>query len=74
MVLPYLVTLCCDRYGCFEEDVTLSARWDDLNLTADDLNEIALCLNDVYGIEIPGHVLSAAETVEDLVGYVEDRL
>lgn len=74
MVLPYLVTLFCDRYGCFEEDVTMAARLDDLNLTSDDIGEIAMFLGEVYGVEIPTDELKAFETVEDLVGFVEDRL
>lgn len=74
MVLNYLVTLLSDRYGCDSEDVIMAASLDDLNLTADDRGEIALFLGEVYGVEIPTEELCAFETIEDLVGYVEDRL
>lgn len=74
MVLNYLVTLLSDRYGCEGEDVVMAATLDDLNLTADDLGDIALFLGEVYGVDIPTDALRSFETVEDLVGYVEDRL
>ena len=74
MVLSYLVTLLSDRYGCDSEDVIMAASLDELNLTADDLGEIALFLGEVYGVEIPTEALTEFETIEDLVGFVEDRL
>lgn len=74
MVLNDLVTLLSDRYGCDEDEIQMAATLDDLNLTADDLDEIALFLGEVYGVEIPTADLRAFETIEDVVGYVEDRL
>ncbi len=74
MVLNYLVTLLSDRYGCNEEDIEMAATLDDLNLTADDLDEIALFLGEIYGVDIPTAALRAFETIEDIVGYLEDRL
>ena len=74
MVLPYLTSLLTDRYGCDSDEVTMAARLDDLNLTADDRGEIALFLGEVYGVDIPADELDAFETVEDMVGFVEDRL
>ncbi len=74
MVLHYLEQLLADRFGCDGEDVVMGATLDELNLTLHDLEEIALCLDDVYGVEIPASEWMTFETVEDLVGYVEDRL
>ncbi|MBQ6830744.1 MAG: hypothetical protein IJO59_06460 [Clostridia bacterium] len=74
MVLRYLKSLLPDRFGCDEEDVTLAATFDELNLSADDTYEIVVCLQDLYGIEIPADCLQSFETLEDMVGYVEDRL
>lgn len=74
MVLPYLATVLPDRCGCDPEDVTMAARLDDLNLSRDDLSDVALLLQELYGVEMPTEELDAAETIEDLVGYVEDRL
>lgn len=74
MVLRYLKGLLSDRFGCDEEDVTLAATLDELNLSADDIYEMAVCLQDLYGVEIPTDHLQSFETMEDMVGYVEDRL
>ena len=41
MVLEKLVLLLADQYGCEEEDVTMNALLDDLNLTPDDRAELA---------------------------------
>lgn len=73
-VLEYLRGLIADRFGCEEEDVFMAANLDELNLSADDRTEIALCLQDLYGVEISSRELDSFETVEDLVGYVEDRM
>lgn len=72
-VLPFLTKQLADRYGCDPEDVTMAATLDDLNLSDDDRSEIALLLGEVFGVEIPTGELLSFETVEDLVGYVEDR-
>ncbi len=63
----------CERCGCFEEDVELSASLDELNVADFEREGIAFLLGEVYGIEIPTDELMAFETLEDLVGYVEDR-
>ncbi len=63
-----------DRYGCDPDDIVMAATLDELNLSADDLTEIVLCLYEQFGVDIPEHEWKQFETVEDLVGYVEDRL
>lgn len=74
MVLQQIQLLCADRYGCDIRDVTLAASLRELNLTRDELGEIAAVLESVYGIPVPDEVLDGVEIVEDLVGYVEDRM
>ncbi len=74
MVLEYLQSLLPDRFGCEEEAVCLAATLDELNLSADDINEIAVCLQDLYGVDFSVDVTDTFETVEDIVGYVEDCL
>ena len=66
--------LCADRYGCEEEDVVLAASLDELNLTPDELDDMSVALADAYGGAIPDEALAAFATVEDIVGYIEDRL
>ncbi len=74
MILSFLQPLLVDRYGCEPEDVEMAATFDELNLSVDDLTEIVLCLYEAFGIDIPEHEWSQFETVEELVGYIEDRL
>lgn len=74
MVLEQIKQLCTDRYGCDERDVTLAATVRELNLTRYELGEIASVLESIYGIAVPEEVLDEMEILEDLVGYVEDRM
>ena len=74
MVREKLTLLLMDQVGCEAGDVTMNALLDDLNLTSDDRAEVAFTLGEFYGVEIPEDALEAFLTVEDLVGYIEDRL
>ena len=74
MILPKLRGLLIDRFGCDGEEVTLAATLDDLNLYAEDRDEIAVWFGDLYGVEISAEEIAAWETVEDIVGYIEDHM
>lgn len=74
MVLKKLAALLSDQYGCDPEDVTMAATLDDLNITGRERGELAFILEELYGVNIPEEELSAFVTVEDFVGYIEDRL
>ena len=74
MVLEKLALLLVDQVGCAAEDVAMNARLDDLNLTPDDRAELAFTLGELYGVEIPEDALENFEFVEDIVGFIEDRL
>ncbi len=74
MVLDSVVFFCADRYGCDPEEVTLAASVDELNLTRDDLAELSVLLEEQFGVAVPDDVIDEVEILEDLVGYIEDRL
>ena len=74
MVLPKLTQLLIDRFGCDGDEVSLAATLDDLNLYAEDRDEIAVWFGDLYGVEISAEEIAAWETVEDIVGYIEDHM
>lgn len=74
MVLEQLKRLLTEQYGCDEDEITLSATLDDLNLVTHERSELALVLEELFGVEIPGEALDDFETVEDMVGYIEDRM
>ncbi len=63
----------CERTGCDEEDVTLAATFDELNVADFEREALSLWLEERYETEIPDDQLYGFETVEDLVGYVEDQ-
>lgn len=74
MILPKLRQLLIDRFGCDGEEVTLSATLDELNLYAEDRDEIAVWFGDLYGVDISTEEIAAWETIEDIVGYIEDHM
>lgn len=69
-----LQTLLIDRYGCEPEEVELSAAFDRLNILPEERGEIAFLLGETSGVEIPTEDLEAFVTLEDMIGYIEDRL
>lgn len=74
MVLKKLIELLADRFGCDEEDITLSATLDELNVYDSDRPEIADWAFELYGVEFTSADIAAWETVEDVVGYIEDHM
>lgn len=74
MVLERLSALLEAEYACDPGEITMAASLDDLNLTGHERMEIAYFLGDLYGVEIPEDEIRGFDYVEDLVGYIEDRL
>ncbi len=73
-VLDILVALFCEKYGCEPEDVEMAASLDDLNIAPHEREDMAMVLGEMYGIDFDDDALFGFETVEDIVGYVEDIL
>ena len=73
-VLDVLMRLFCTKYGCEPEDVEMAASLDDLNIAPHEREDMAMILEEMYGIPIDDDVLDGFETVEDVVGFIEDRL
>ena len=73
-VLEEVRDFLCERCGCFYEDVEMAASLDELNVADFEREDLAFLLTERHGVEIPNEELFAFETVEDLVGYIEDRL
>lgn len=74
MVFEALIRLLGEQYACDPEEVEMVTTLDDLNLTDMDRSDMAVTLEELYGVPIPTEELEAFETVEDVVGYIEDRL
>ena len=73
-VLDVLMRLFCTKYGCEPEDVEMAASLDDLNIAPHEREDMAMVLEEIYGIPIDDDTLEGFETVEDVVGFVEDHL
>ena len=73
-VLDVLTHLFCRNYGCEPEDVEMGATLDELNIAPHERDDMAVFLGEMYGVEIDDDALYGFETVEDVVGYIEDRL
>ncbi len=73
-VLERVALYLCEQCGCDPEDVELAASFDDLNVADFEREHLAFLLEEAYETEIPTEELFAFETLEDLVGFVEDRM
>lgn len=65
--------LCLERYGC-EGPVSMGDTFDELNILPHEREDMALTLEEMYGVAISDEALASFVTLEDLVGYIEDRL
>jgi len=73
-VLDVLVRLFSEKYGCEPEDVEMAASLDELNIAPHEREDMAMILEEMYSVAIEDEALFGFETVEDIVGYVEDIL
>ena len=73
-VLDVLTHLFCRNYGCEPEDVEMDATLDELNIAPHEREDMAVFLGEMYGVDIDDDALYGFETVEDVVGYIEDRM
>ena len=73
-VLDILTALFCEKYGCDPESVDMAASLDELNIAPHEREDMAMVLGEMYGIDFDDDALFGFETVEDVVGYIEDIL
>ena len=73
-VLDTIARFAAEHCGCDPEMVEMTTTLDELNITSDELSELAVVLEEQYMVELTVGDVDAFETVEDIVGYVEDRM
>ena len=73
-VLDVLTVLFCRNYGCDPDDVEMAATLDELNIAPHEREGMAVFRGEMYGVDIDDDTLDGFETVEDVVGFVEDYL
>ena len=62
-VLDVLMRLFCTKYGCEPEDVEMAASLDELNIAPHEREDMAMVLEEIYGIPIDDDTLERFETV-----------
>jgi acyl carrier protein len=62
------------EFGEERENLTPTARFDDLDVDSLDLVELAQIVEDEYGVEIADSDLDKIETVSDVVELINSRL
>jgi acyl carrier protein len=62
------------EFGEERENVSLTARFEDLDVDSLDLVELAQIVEDEYGVEVKDADLDKVETVGDVVELVSQRL
>ena len=73
-VLEVLTALFCRKYGCEPEDVEMAASLDALNIAPHEREDMAMVLEEMYGVAIDDAALDSFDTVEDVVAFVEDAI
>ncbi len=73
-VLDVLLRLFVEKYGCEPEDMEMAASLDELNIAPHEREDMAMFLEEIFGVPIDHDSLRSFDTVEDVVGYVEDAL
>ncbi len=73
-VFDTLMRLFCEKYGCDPEEFDMDAALDTLGILPHEREDMALVLGEMYSVDMDDDTLDGFVTVEDVVGYIEDRL
>ncbi len=73
-VIDTLTALFCEKYGCEPEDVAMGASLDMLGILPHEREDMTLVLGEIYSVDFTDTALYGFETVEDVVGYIEDAM
>lgn len=74
MVFEKLVELLSSQLEIEEEYITLeSDLTDDLGASSLDLVDLAMSIEDEFGIEVPDELIETVKTVGDVVNFIEEN-
>ena len=62
-VLDVLTALFCEKYGCDPEDVEMAASLDELNIAPHEREDMAMFLEEMYGVTIDDDAVIGAGSV-----------
>lgn len=72
MTFEKIRTILSEQLSVEEDEITLSSNIiDDLGADSLDLVDMAMTVEDEFGIELPEEMLEKVQTVEDVINYID---
>ena len=73
MTFEKIRAILSEQLSVDEEDISLESNIiDDLGADSLDLVDMAMTVEDEFGIELPEEMLEKVQTVEDVINYIEN--
>ncbi len=73
MTFEKIRTILSEQLSVEEDEITLSSNIiDDLGADSLDLVDMAMTVEDEFGIELPEEMLEKVQTVEDVINYIDN--
>ena len=74
MVLEKVKTIIADTLNCEESEITLTSNiTEDFGADSLEMVELAMALDDAFGISIAEEEYASLRTVEDIVDFIESK-
>ena len=73
MTFEKIRTILSEQLSVEEDKITLSSNIiDDLGADSLDLVDMAMTVEDEFGVELPEEMLEKVQTVEDIINYIDN--
>lgn len=73
MTFEKIRTILSEQLSVEEDEITLDSNIiDDLGADSLDLVDMAMTVEDEFGIELPEEMLEKVQTVEDIINYIDN--
>ena len=73
MTFEKIRTILSEQLSVEEDEITLDSNIiDDLGADSLDLVDMAMTVEDEFGIELPEEMLEKVQTVEDVINYIDN--
>ncbi len=74
MVFEKLADILCSQLELEKSEITLDSDLaDDLGASSLDLVDLAMSIEDEFGIEVPDELIETVKTVGDVVNFIEEN-
>ena len=73
MTFEKIRTILSEQLSVEEDEITLDSNIiDDLGADSLDLVDMAMTVEDEFGVELPEEMLEKVQTVEDIINYIDN--